>query len=447
MLTGEAFNALLKTLEEPPEHVKFIFATTEVHKVPLTILSRCQRFNFKRIPTHETQAKLKEIAKQEKIKASDQALFAIAKSSEGSLRDAESLLDQLASFGDGEIKESDINFSLGLTDSDIYFSLLESLKNKDAKTVISTLAGVCDQGKDLLQFTKGLIELFRNLLVFQIMGETGNLIEGTEDQTAQLKKLKNAFSREELLFSLTLLQQLHREIRWSDTPRFLVETCLLKIANRADLKAIDEILKEVKSLRTNAPQAVAVPHKSAEFKSFIPETPSRSPVSQASQKKKENFEVKLEKTAPPEETPRGKESASANSSLALSDVGRVWPELLERVKAIKMSCGTYLAEAEPLEIVDGFVVFGLPAEFKFHKEALEKQNNKDLVRTTLATLLGQEANISFVVTELSKDTVTKKMGEAQPVALSAGVLGKESDIITSALNIFEGSKVIRRDPA
>src|SRR3989338_2505803 len=136
MLTGEAFNALLKTLEEPPEHVKFIFATTEVHKVPLTILSRCQRFNFKRISTGEIAKKLKEVAKLEKIKVSEQALFLIAKASEGSLRDAESLLDQLASFGEGEVKEGDITFSLGLTDPEIYVSLLEAIKSRDGRRVL-----------------------------------------------------------------------------------------------------------------------------------------------------------------------------------------------------------------------------------------------------------------------------------------------------------------------
>lgn len=468
-ITSDGFNALLKTLEEPPEHVKFIFATTEVHKVPLTILSRCQRFNFRRIPTDEIAAKLKEIAKEEKIKVSDKALFVIAKSSEGSLRDAESLLDQMASFVDNEIKESDINFSLGLTDSDVYFSLVEALKVREAKTVISTLAGVAEHGKDLLQFTRGLIEIFRNLMVLQVGGETEKLVEGTTEQIGQLKKLKNAFTREELLFSLTLLQQLFREIRWSDTPRFLLETCLLKITNRADLKAIDEILKEVKSLRVNPLQERAASHKPAEAQNFTSETYSKNPEPAAGyQKKKDNSGVnallKSEVTkqsdsvilseAPQDDfshktagdQPLRQAKRAKDSTVSLSDVGRVWPDLLERVKAVKMSCGTYLAEAEPVEVIDGLVVFGFPAEFKFHKESLEKQNNRDLICSTLVSLLGQAVNVSFVVTEPSKETVTKKPGEVEALSASGAASGKESDIITSALNIFEGSKVIRRDP-
>ena len=123
-------------------------------------------------------------------------------------------------------------------------------------------------------------------------------------------------------------------------------------------------------------------------------------------------------------------------------MGRVWPDLLERVKTIKMSCGTYLAESEPIEVTDGIVVFGFPAELKFHRDALDKQDNKDLVHSTLVTLLGRDAGIAFVVTEPVKGTASKK---PEPAAHpSSG--GKDADIITSALNIFETGKVVRRDP-
>ena len=440
MLTGEAFNALLKTLEEPPEHVKFVFATTEVHKVPLTILSRCQRFNFRRIPTGEIAKKLKEVAKQEKIKVTDEVLYLISKRSEGSLRDAESLLDQLASFGEGTIEESDVTFSLGLTDRDVYMSLLDSLREKDAKKIVSLIAKITDQGKDLTQFAKGLLELFRDLMILAV-DETGEkLIEGTADELKELKHFKGAFSEEELLFILTLLQQLNREIRWVETPRFLVETCLLKIANRADLKPIDEILKELKSLhqsnavipakagiqtRGSPIPATKIGGSAAHFggKNFGDDSSPKV----LAQKKKENSNV-------------GVPSVGAQSMppVTLSDVGRVWPELLERVKSAKMSCGTFLAEAEPVEVMDGIVVFGFPSEFKFHKEALENQSNKELIRSTLNALLGREVNVSFVVTEPLKNEATQK---ADPEALA-----KASDIITSALNLFEGSKVIRRDP-
>src|SRR3989338_4368422 len=164
MLTTEAFNALLKTLEEPPPHVKFIFATTEPHKVPLTILSRCQRFNFKRIPTAEIVKKLDEIAKEEKLKIEKNALFLIAKASEGALRDAESLLDQLASFAEGKIAEKDVLLMLGLASDELYLDVLQTLRAKDGSKILSLVEDFYTQGRDLVQFAKGLLEVFRHLL-------------------------------------------------------------------------------------------------------------------------------------------------------------------------------------------------------------------------------------------------------------------------------------------
>ncbi|OGW85645.1 MAG: DNA polymerase III, subunit gamma and tau [Omnitrophica bacterium RIFCSPHIGHO2_02_FULL_46_11] len=490
-ITHDGFNALLKTLEEPPPHVKFIFATTEAHKVPLTILSRCQRFNFRRIPTAEVVAKLKEVAREEKIKISDQAIFLIAKQSEGSLRDAEGLLDQMASFSGSKIEETDITFSLGLAESGVYFSILSALKERNTKEILTQIAKLSDEGKDLNQFAKGLVELFRNLLVFQVGGEAEKLIEGSDEELAELQKFKSAFSREELLFSLTLLQQLAREIRWAQTPRFSIEACLLKIAHRSDLKSIDEILKELKSFpKSNfvipaeaGIQAHRSPTLSEKNVEFFPKSAPRTGASvkdfgddlksKEPQKKKDNFELEQAAVATsPEELPRPafqrsaaivstakqpntvilrpkadkeetaptKPKVVAGSTITISDVGRVWPDLLERVKAIKMSCGTYLAESEPVEVVDGFVVFGFPVEFKFHKEAIEHQSNKELVRSTLNTLLGATVNVSFVVTQPVKNVTTSPVSSAQLSDV------KESEIITSALNIFEGSKVVRRDP-
>ena len=412
MLTGEAFNALLKTLEEPPEHVKFIFATTEAHKVPLTILSRCQRFNFRRVPTRTIAKQLAMVAQKEKINVKEEALFLIAKLSEGSLRDGENLLDQLAGFADGEITTKEIAVSLGLAGEEIYFSLLDSLKERDGKKTLHTIAQVVEQGKDLVQFSRGMLELFRDLLV----GED-DLIEGTEERMARLRSCRGAFSREELFFSLALLEQLVRDIRWSETPRFLVETCLLKIANRAGLKSINAVLEELKSFEKN-PSSARLSRSAGEPSTrteHIQSNPSEP------QKKKENLTgqilgetasslhhaphrtmVREDKPTASPQIPPASEKNSAQP-VTFAEVGRVWPDLLEQVKTKKMSCGTFLSEAEPVDVEDGIVVFGLPSEFRFHKEALDRQDNKELVRKTLAALLGREASVAFVITEVKQE--------------------------------------------
>ncbi len=480
MLTGEAFNALLKTLEEPPEHVKFIFATTEVHKLPLTILSRCQRFNFRRIPIEDLIKKLAEIAKKEKIKINDKALFLIAKSSEGSLRDGESLLDQLASFGEGEIKESDVTFSLGLTDEDLYFSVLEAIKNKDSKMVLAGVQKVSEEGKDLSQFAKGLLELFRNLLVLKAGDQTDNLIESTEEALKHLKKIKDSFSREELLLALTLIQQLTREVRWSESPRFLIETCLLKLAHRADLRAIDELLNEIKAMEKSGKVFQSTSGANISKSAAPPEAYSKTANFDASKKKEEirltssvvsrssgSSEIASVASLPRNDVyegtsksaviamrPKADEaclagrraiSQSIPGPFSFDDVCRVWPDLIERVKSIKMSSGTYLTEALPVDVIDGFAVFGFPAHLKFHKETLEQQSHKDLIRSTLSTLIGTQVNVSFII----KDGVPSATNNSKPSALNAGPTetqhANNADIINSALNIFEGSKVIHKD--
>lgn len=424
-ITHDGFNALLKTLEEPPEHVKFIFATTEAHKVPLTILSRCQRFNFRRIPTEEIAQKLAEIAKAEKIKATRESLFIIAKAAEGSLRDAESLLDQLASFTNGEIKEADIVFSLGLTEEELYFKLLEALKTRDAKGALQIVHEITESGKDLTQFSRGLLELFRDLLVSQLGAAGEKLIEGTEEWKKSLAKFQSTFTREELLFSLTLIQQLVRELRWSNVPKFLIEAAILKIVHRADLKPIDDVIKELKGLEAKFPVTAVPAVKSA---------PPPAPPPQAP-KKKDHPEIAIPTEIRTLENEQARSVAPKGEPITLGEVERIWPDLLERVKAIKMSCGTYLAEAEPVEVADGLVVFGFPNDLKFHKESLEKQDHRDLIRNTLVALLGRDARVSFVITAADKTVQQVPQATAIP----------DSEIITSALNIFSGGKIIRRE--
>lgn len=441
MLTGEAFNALLKTLEEPPGHVKFIFATTEAHKVPLTILSRCQRFNFRRIPTQDIVKKLKEIAKKEKIKATDEALFLMAKSAEGSLRDGESLLDQLASFCAGEIKEEDVIFSLGLTSDKIYFPLAKTLHDRNSEKTLRMVGEMIDAGNDLIQFSRGLLELFRDLMMFEIGGDAEKLVEASEDRQAALKKLKGSFSHEELFLILALLQQLVRDVRWSQVPRFLVETCFLKITNRAKLLSVTEAIENVKSKKsggepTTRPEAQVRKKDKPDFatgNSSREKTPPPASFS-PTRTNETNIESDSEQAVTTQTMVADKEALS----VTLSDLERIWPELLEGVRKVKMSCGTYLAEAEPVDVTDGYAVFGFPAEFKFHKESLESKENKELIRSKLVELLNCQIGVSFVVTEPEQAVTPKK---EKPAASAPD----NSEIIMAALNVFEGSKVIYRE--
>jgi DNA polymerase-3 subunit gamma/tau len=419
MVTQEAFNALLKTLEEPPEHVKFIFATTEIHKVPATILSRCQRFVFRKVPTARIAAKLKEIAEMEKIPCDERALFAMAKAAEGSLRDAESLLDQITSFGKGKISYQEVSEVLGSARDETYLDLLDALIAKDAKQTLSIFAPLGFEGKDMGVFTAALAEIFRALLILKVMEEAPEWIELSPDMLAALEARKAKFTREELLSATHLLQNLIRDIRRSPMPQVHVETALLRLALREDLSTVSEMLARLQDLEEGLEQkgGAASPSSAAAQGNPSPPTvkPARESERVAEAKKKE------ERTEDPP------------ASFTLEQIEVVWAQVIELVKAKKISCGTCLAEAGPVEVEGDLVVLGFPQEFKFHKENLEKAENRKIVEETIGSVLGAKVRLSLVVTVPEKISVSRAAAESEIVP----------EIVTSAVKLFDG-KIIQK---
>jgi DNA polymerase-3 subunit gamma/tau len=410
MLTGEAFNALLKTLEEPPEHVKFIFATTEPHKVPLTILSRCQRFNFKRIPTGEIEKKLAEIAKTEKLKVEPKALYLIARTSDGSLRDAETLLDQLATLAEEGVREENVLFALGLAAEEVYFDLLEALQKKEAKKILEITQALYESGKDLVQFGRGLFELFRNLLLLQVGEGAEAFIEGSQEAKKRLAQFKDAFSREELLLTLNLLQNLQGDLRRAlAAPRLLVEATLLKLLHLEGLHDVATLVETAKGTRITQEPGPPRPKAAAAERETAP-----SPAPQA-------------------------QPTKSSLAFTLDDVEKAWPQILEAVKAKEMSTGMFLAEAEPVEVTSEAVVVGLPEEFQFHKEMLDRPEKRKLVEEIAARFLPAPLRIQFVTTRLAKEE-----NPSEPKA-EKEVPSKLPDIVLQAMDIFQGSKVVRAD--
>ena len=423
-LTGDAFNALLKTLEEPPAHVKFIFATTESHKVPLTILSRCQRLQFKRISVLEAVGKLEEIARKEKLKCEKNALFMIAKATEGALRDAESLLDQLASFSEGKIKEEDVLTLLGLAPEEMYVSALVAIREKKGDEIFGLVKKLYEEGADLAQFAKGLFEVFRHLLVLKTAPKAEALIEASPEMIVKLRKLAVDFPQGELLLALSILQNLQIQLRRPvASPKLLVEAALLKLVYIEGLKSVEGLIQGVSS---GQKVSSAVPFM--EKKTLKPAATVR------------NVEIPSYNTLKESTTPITPiSSASSNEGLTLNEVERMWPQVIELVKAKRMSLSLYLAEAEPAEVEGSVIVLGLPSEFRFHKETLEKELNKQVIEDAFAQALGKKVRVQCVVTE-REGTTQEAAGDSTPTK-DEGV----PDIVSKALEIFDGSKVIRKD--
>src|SRR5205085_335590 len=262
MLSTSAFNALLKILEEPPSHVVFIMATTERHKLPATILSRCQQFTFRMISPGEIQAHLRQIAHSEGVKIDDRSLTYIVKACEGSLRDAQSLLDKIISFSGQEIVDEDVRDVLGFIPGEILDRTLDALADRNSKALLENVGIVVDQGLSLQQFVRELIGRIRDLLILKLGLE--EKILGSAEEKRELAGRAGNFSEQDLIRFFDMLLRLENELRWTSQGRFHLEVGLIKLAKVGHVRDIEEVLREMKG--TEAPPPGPTPASRREEK-------------------------------------------------------------------------------------------------------------------------------------------------------------------------------------
>ena len=244
MLSGAAFNALLKILEEPPPHVVFILATTERQKLPATILSRCQQFVFRTIAPAEIQSHLKSIVEREGATIDENGIRYIVKAAEGSMRDAQSLLDQIISFGGEDVDSDDVRDVLGFIPNEILDRTIDFIAAGNSPELIETVAIVVDQGLSLQQYVRELIARMRDLLMMKL-GLRDKVLGGEEEKT-ELARRAEAFSEQDLIRYFDLLLRLESDIKWTSQPRFHLEIGLVKLAKAAHIRDIEEVLRDLK---------------------------------------------------------------------------------------------------------------------------------------------------------------------------------------------------------
>jgi DNA polymerase-3 subunit gamma/tau len=248
MLSAGAFNAFLKTLEEPPSHVKFIFATTEIHKVPITIRSRCQRHDFRLIPHALVAARVREILNQEQMAADDEAIAIVVREAGGSLRDALTVLEQLLAFGGTELKGEDVARGLGIADQRSVLSVAQAVLTGDAATCVRSIAALAEQGLDLLHFARQLLSLLRDLVVLRVAGEDPQLIDRAEQERQSALELANAHSPQHLERSFAALALLVDEVAQTANPQLVLEMGLVRMADRPPLEPLSELLARLTAL-------------------------------------------------------------------------------------------------------------------------------------------------------------------------------------------------------
>jgi len=254
MLSTGAFNALLKTLEEPPPRVKFIFATTEYHKIPDTILSRCQQYDFRMIPAKELLVHLRQVADGETIRVSDESLARIARAAEGSARDALSLFDQVLSFSGDEVKDEDLAALLGLIDRELLLQASQAVLEGNSLGLLELVEKLSDYGADYKNFARELLLHFREVLLLKLAPESSSLLAAVvPEERTRMRPLADAYSEEDLLRILDLLTTAEADLRWAQDPRVTLELALLKMVQMRRLLPFVELVDRVERLAAGQP--------------------------------------------------------------------------------------------------------------------------------------------------------------------------------------------------
>ena len=289
MLSASAFNALLKTLEEPPSYVIFILATTEPHRIPVTILSRCQRYDFKRIPADVIRGRLADLTQREGVDAQPQALEYLARTADGSMRDALSLLDQCISFYPGETLTYDgVLRLLGAVDESVFGELLEAVRHEDVTAALSVIDRITAEGRDLTQFTADFAGYLRNLLIIQSGTDADALLIATEEKKAQLSAAAQMLSAETLIRYIRIFSALESEMRYASSKRLQLEVAVIKLCRPQTEQSYDSLIARIGDLENKverleregvrqSPPAPQAPAAAAPARTAVPEKKKEAP--------------------------------------------------------------------------------------------------------------------------------------------------------------------------
>ena len=363
MLTKEAFNALLKTLEEPPRHVLFIFATTEIHKLPATILSRCQRFDFRRLSGEEIAGNLRMIAAKDKITLDDGSLRLLARKADGSLRDAQSLFDQAISLCGTTITQDDIQRELRIVDQETFFRVTDTVKRKDAKAALQIVDEIVTQGYDTKEFLEGIIEHLRNIMVVKTTGST-DLVEAADGVRERYRQEADAFTVPDLLRLQRFVGATHAALRWTHQPRFRLEADLVQMAGLAGAQEVGDLLERIEGLKKKAPEeSRPLPHN------FAAEKPrTDSAVGQP-----EPAPVSAEQPARP----------SVTVAMGEDTVRERWPGFVSDLKEKRIALGMALDGTSVLAVHGHLIKVGCRDEFTTSSIKRYKQELQDSLQHVL----------------------------------------------------------------
>ncbi len=412
MLTKGANNALLKMVEEPPAHVGFVLATTEPHKMLPTILSRCQRFDFRSVPAAHLVKHLARVAEEEKVEASEGALRLIARRAGGSARDALVILEQIISYGDGVVEEAAAADFLGLIEDELLVELGDFMVAGDAAGAIGLVEKAYEEGRDLTQFAREGQEYFRRVFLLQHADLSYEDLEVDENTYQCMRRQAEALSPGRTQQFIVTLREAVREMQATSSPRLVLEGALIGMA-RSDLdispqalavrleKLEGELEKWIrKGTGKAAPRAVAEVGERHDGNRLPDGEEGEGP---APEKGEAEEAVEAESHIVEETVPRDAavpiEEARTVAPLDLAAVRRAWPRIKEKVKGKKITTHAFLLEGKPHEVQGEELVISFPPGRSFHRGEMEKEDHKRVLEEALAEVLGVEMKVRSTVEE------------------------------------------------
>ncbi len=407
MLSTAAFNALLKTLEEPPAHVKFMFATTDPEKVLPTILSRCQRFDLRRIPAALITKHLAEIAAKENVTIDAAALHAIARGADGGMRDAESTLDQLISFCGDKIEEPDVLSMFGLAAQNQILKLSRAVLDGEISTALTQLDELARGGKDLGRLLGDLLNHFRNLLIYQVSKGDLNLLQVSEAEVAALKEQSSLANTDSLTRVLEVLADAELRLRDAASKKILLEVSLLRAIEARNSLPLDAVLKQLNQLRGQSGAPVPANVSSQQAPAAPVSFPKPAPAAKTEQ--------------PPTHVGSHKQGAVPFSG----DLTGLWWQLIEAVGRVSAFTRGYLANAHPVSFEKNVLVIGFDPEFEDHLGLVDNSRNHALLQTKLAELGYANAMIKFVKAEAPASWERKPVAAASTPAPAPAPAAKQ----------------------
>jgi DNA polymerase-3 subunit gamma/tau len=442
MLTREAFNALLKTLEEPPEHVKFIFCTTEANKIPVTILSRCQRFDFAGIRAPSIRERLRQIAEAEGVDAEPAALELLARRANGSMRDSQSLLEQLLSFGGRTIRAADVHALLGTAGDARLVQLLEHLVDRDAAAALRDLDAALIEGVDVGQLLEQLLSICRDAMTAAVGCPAESFLYTSPEQQASVAEAGRALGLETILAILQIIDQALARMRYSTQGRTLAETALVRICYLENLDALSSLLSRLqqesepasppaggsRQAAANRPQAASTPERQESPPALVHSDPGSS-------KKKADLNA---------DSPASRGSPNLLTAENASDVWqKALASLPSGILADSAAGAQHIASSAPNRLVVGF-----PERYNFQKSLCERPDQLSQLQQAVSEVVGGHVHIELA--SFAGDSGSKGPVVQQPVKTAATgrqwLAEKSNDPFVVQVSEIFAATAFRADP-